>query len=163
MRLCVPIPCHNPSDTSARVCAAIRTVAALGYDAVELYDWRMLDPDEVNDALRETGVELVSMLGMETRLTDPAYRESWLTALTEACAAAAKMGVRRLITQHGSELCFILHGNFFAVTFFGTLLCIRLGNNTFLIPVIDTFKTFTGTDGPVYRAGSDSQFLLDLV
>ena len=103
MRLCVPIPCHYPCDTSAKVCAAIRAVAALGYDAVELYDWRMLDPDEVNAVLRETGVELVSMLVMETRLTDPAYRESWLTALTEACEAAAKMGVRRLITQVGND------------------------------------------------------------
>ena len=103
MRLCIPLPCHYPCATSAQVCDAIRSVAALGYDAVELYDWRMLDPDEVNAALQETGVELVSMLVMETRLTDPAYRESWLNALTEACEAASRMGVRRLITQVGND------------------------------------------------------------
>ena len=103
MRLCVPIPCHYSCDSSARVCDAIRAVAALGYDAVETYDWRMLDVDEVKATLKETGVELVSMLVMETRLTDPAYRESWLDALTQACKAASGMGVRRLITQVGND------------------------------------------------------------
>ena len=103
MRLCIPLPCHFPTRNTEDVCNAIRVVASMGYDAVEIYDWRGLDTSAVRAALEECGVEMVSMLVMETRLTDPAYRDAWLTALREACEAADQLGVRRLITQVGND------------------------------------------------------------
>ena len=58
MRLCVAIPCFfGGSDFSE----AVRQVAALGYDAVETYNWRSLDLDRVKKTLDETGVELLSI------------------------------------------------------------------------------------------------------
>jgi hydroxypyruvate isomerase len=43
------------------------------------------------------------MLVPETRMTDPAYRASWLDALKKACEAAAVVGATRLITQVGPD------------------------------------------------------------
>lgn len=103
MRLCVPIPCHFRISGNEDICKAIRIAAALGYDAVETYDWRGLDAEIVNPVLAETGVELVSLLVMESRMTDPTCRDLWLTALREACEAANRLGVKRLITQVGND------------------------------------------------------------
>jgi len=48
-------------------------------------------------------------------------------------------------------------------TFLRSLLGIRESKDLLCITVIDTSKLLTGTNGPVYRAGCDSQFLLDLI
>ena len=103
MKLCVPIPCFFPAATTEDFCAAIRTVASLGYTAAETYDWRMLDTDRVRSTLTETGVELVSILVMENRLTTPECRDLWLASLQKTCEAASKMGVKRAITQVGND------------------------------------------------------------
>lgn len=103
MRLCIPIPCHFRIGSSQDVCNAIRTVAKLGYDAIEMYDWRGLDASVIRPVLEETGVEFLSLLVMENRLTTPACRDSWLSALKEACEAAGKLGVKKLITQVGND------------------------------------------------------------
>lgn len=103
MKLCVPIPCFFPASTTEQTCAAIRTVANLGYTAVETYDWRMLDTTAVKRTLEETGVELCSILVMENRLTTSSCRDLWLTSLRETCEAAVSMGVRRAITQVGND------------------------------------------------------------
>ena len=103
MRLCVPIPCHFSIRSSEDMCHAIRTVASMGYDAVEIYDWRGLDTELIRETLEACGVEMVSLLVMESRLTDPTCRELWLTALQEACEAARKLGAKRLITQVGND------------------------------------------------------------
>lgn len=103
MRLCVTLPCHFPTGSTAEVCTAIRTCAELGYDAVEAYFWTNWDLDTVRATLDETGVEFLSLVVPETRLTDPAYRESWLNALREACEAARILGAKRLITQVGND------------------------------------------------------------
>lgn len=103
MRLCVPLPCFFPLSDTEQFCTAVRTCAALGYDAVETYDWRMLDTAAVSQTLCETGVELVSILVMENRLTTPACRDLWLSSLKATCEAAAGMGVRRAITQVGND------------------------------------------------------------
>ncbi len=103
MRLCVPIPCHFRIGSSEDVCNAIRIVASLGYDAIELYDWRDLDAAMIRPVLEETGVELLSLLVMETRLTTPECRDLWLTALRETCEVAGKLGVKKLITQVGDD------------------------------------------------------------
>ena len=100
MKLCVPIPCFFGSMD---FCDAIRQVKALGYDAIETYAWKNLDLDAVKKTLDETGIELLSMCTTEFRMTDPAYRELWLSGLRESCAAAVRLGVKKLITQVGPD------------------------------------------------------------
>ncbi len=103
MRLCVTLPCHFPTGSTEEVCAAIRTVASLGYDAVEGYFWTGWNLPAVRAALDECGVEFISLVVPETRMTDLAYRESWLNALEDACKAAVALGAKRLITQVGPD------------------------------------------------------------
>lgn len=100
MRFCVPLPCFFKNVPFAD---AVRTVAELGFDAVETYNWKNLDPDAVRAACAETGVEFLSMCTTEFRMTDPQYRTLWLEGLKESCAAAVKMGVGKLITQVGPD------------------------------------------------------------
>lgn len=100
MRLCVPIPCFFPNGDFV---ASIREVARLGIDAVETYNWKGLDLDAVRAACADTGVELVSMCTTEFRMTDPQYRQAWLDGLGESCAAAVRVGAKRLITQVGPD------------------------------------------------------------
>ncbi len=100
MRFCVPIPCFFGKMDFAD---AIRKVHELGFDAVETYNWKVLDVDSVVAALEETGVELMSMCTSEFNLTDPEKRELWLAGLKESCEAANRLGVKRLITQVGND------------------------------------------------------------
>ena len=100
MRLCVPIPCFFGNTD---FCAAIRTVRALGFDAVETYDWKCLDIPAVAKTLKDTGVELLSICTTEFRLTDPAYRDAFVEGVRESCEAAARLGAKRMITQVGQD------------------------------------------------------------
>ena len=100
MRLCVPIPCFFKN---VDFCEAIKTVASLGYDAVETYRWKGLDLDKIKATLDETGVELLSMCTTEFRMTSPEHRQLWLNGLRESCEAAKKLGVKKLITQVGQD------------------------------------------------------------
>ena len=100
MRLCVSIPCFFKNTD---FCEALKTVAELGYDAAETYDWKQLDLKAVKKTLKETGVSLLSMCTTEFRLNDPACRDLWLRGLRESCAAAAELGVKHLITQVGQD------------------------------------------------------------
>ena len=103
MRLCVTLPCHFPTGSTEEVCAAIRAVADLGYDAVEAYGWGGWDLKAVRATLEETGVELLSLVVSENRMTDPSCRDLWLNALTEVCEAATALGAKKLITQVGPD------------------------------------------------------------
>ena len=100
MRLCVPVPCFFKNIPFQD---AIYRIKALGFDAAETYNWKDLDFDAVKKALDDTGVELLSMCTTEFRLTDPMYRTAWLDGLKESCAAANRLGVKRLITQVGQD------------------------------------------------------------
>ena len=100
MRLCVPIPCFFKEMD---FCDALRKVKALGFDAAETYKWKGLNFEEVRRVCQETGVELLSMCTSEFRMTDPAFRDAWLSGLEESCYAANQMGVMRLITQVGKD------------------------------------------------------------
>ena len=100
MRLCVPIPCFF---RGVDFCEAIRKTAELGYDAVETYDWKELDLDEVRKTLDETNVELISICTTEFNLTDPQHRDSWVKGIKESCEAAKKLGAKHLITQVGND------------------------------------------------------------
>ena len=100
MRLCVPVPCFFKNVDFV---TAIHRIKALGFDAAETYNWKNLDLDAVRAACEETGVELLSMCTTEYRMTDPALRTAWLEGLKESCAAANKVGAKRLITQVGPD------------------------------------------------------------
>lgn len=100
MRLCVPIPCFLGGMDFAD---AIRKVHSMGFDAVETYAWKDLDPDSIRAACEETGVEFVSMCTTEFRMTTPEHRRLWLDGLRESCEGAVKLGVKRLITQVGQD------------------------------------------------------------
>lgn len=100
MRLCVPIPCFFGNID---FCDAIRKVAALGYDAIETYNWKGLDLGRVKNTLDENGVELLSMCTTEFRMTSPEHRGLWLEGLKESCKAANRLGVKKLITQVGQD------------------------------------------------------------
>ena len=100
MKLCVPIPCFF-GDLPFE--AAVEKVAALGYRYVEIYDWRDLDLKTAARALADAGVTMLSMCTTEFGLTDPKRRGLWLDGIEESCAAAAALGVQRLITQVGPD------------------------------------------------------------
>ncbi len=100
MRLCVSIPCFFKNTD---LCDAIKSVAELGYDAVEIYGWKGLDLERVRNTLDETGVEMLSMCTTEFRLNDPAYRDAWVEGIRESCIAAQTLGVKKLITQVGKD------------------------------------------------------------
>lgn len=100
MRLCVCIPCFwGKLDP----CEAIRRASALGYDAVETYQWKGLETDRVRAALAEHRVELMSMCTTDFHLTAPERQREWLQGLRESCDAARRLGVKRLITQVGAD------------------------------------------------------------
>lgn len=100
MRICIPIPCFFEGMDFAE---AIKTVGKLGFDAAETYEWRHLDFDSVRRACEDSGVELLSMCTTEFNMTAPEMRTKWLDGLKESCAAAKKLGVKRLITQVGND------------------------------------------------------------
>ncbi len=100
MRLDVPLPCFFRGVPFAE---AVRTVKQLGYEAIETYNWKDLDPAEVQDTLDETGIEFLSMCTTDFRMTDPMFRKAWLEGLEESCEAAVQMRVSRLITQVGPD------------------------------------------------------------
>ena len=100
MRLCVPVPCFF---RNMDFCDALRRIQALGFDAVETYQWKGLDQDAVRRTCEETGVELLSMCTTNFNLTDPLSRDAWLAGLKESCEAAKRMGVKHLITQVGPD------------------------------------------------------------
>lgn len=103
MRLCVPISCFFKCKDTADFCDAVRKVKALGYDAVEFYNWKSYDLPMIRKTLDETGVELISMCTSEFRLTTPEHSDLWLDGLRESCEAAKILGVKRLITQVGQD------------------------------------------------------------
>lgn len=100
MRLCVVLPCFFRNTD---FCSAVRSVASLGYDAVELWGWGDIDPESAKATLEETGVELLSMCVTEFRLTDPSYRNAFYNGVEKTCEFASKLGVKRLITQVGAD------------------------------------------------------------
>ena len=100
MRLCVAIPCFFKKIPFTD---AIKTVAELGYDAAETYDWQSLDLEAVKNTCENTGVELLSMCTTEFRMTSPECHDLWLEGLEKSCKAANVLGVKRLITQVGKD------------------------------------------------------------
>lgn len=100
MRPCVVLPCFF-SDGSFE--DHVRTIARLGYDACEIYDWRSLNFEGAVRALSDAGVSLLSMCTTEFRLNNPAFSGAYLTALRQSARAARELGAKMLITQVGQD------------------------------------------------------------
>lgn len=100
MRFCIPIPCFFDQNDFV---GAIHKVKAYGFDAIETYNWRILDFPSVREACKETGIDLLSMCTTEFNMTNPDMRQKWLDGLSESCKAANELGVKKLITQVGND------------------------------------------------------------
>ena len=103
MRLCVALTCFFKIKTEEDFCAALKKVKELGFDAAEFYRWWEFDLKKLKAGIDESGVEILSMCTSEFRLTSPEHRELWLEGLKKSCEAANTLGVKRLITQVGSD------------------------------------------------------------
>ena len=89
---------------------ACKLARALGYEGVEMFDWR--DPVELEAyaaATREHGLEVVAITANKgvrapgCGLTDPAEREGFLAEMRRAIGAACGLGCRRLVVLTGFE------------------------------------------------------------
>ena len=89
---------------------ACKLAKALGYDGVEMFDWR--DPVELEAyaaSTREFGLEVVAITANKgvrapgCGLTDPAEREGFLAEIRNAIGAAYGLGCRRLVVLTGFE------------------------------------------------------------
>lgn len=100
MRPCVVLPCFF-SDGNFE--DHVKTIARLGYDACEIYDWRSLNFESAKRALRDNGVSLLSMCTTEFRLNNPVFSGAYLTALSQSAHAAKELGAKMLITQVGQD------------------------------------------------------------
>lgn len=94
---------YTPAD-------ACKLAQALGYDGVEMFDWR--DPAELEAyaaATREFGLEVVALTANKgvrapgCGLTDPAEREGFLAEIRRAIGAASGLACRRLVVLTGFE------------------------------------------------------------
>lgn len=102
-----PRPEPRRQYTPANAC---KLAKALGYEGVEMFDWR--DPVELEAyaaATREFGLEVVAITANKgvrapgCGLTDPAEREGFLAEVRTAIGAASGLGCRRLVLLTGFE------------------------------------------------------------
>lgn len=100
MRLCVALPCFFKSE---ELVDSIKIVKQLGYDAVEMYNWKNVDVKALKKALEENEVEMISMCTSFFTLNDLDLASEWLDALEQSCIVAKELNVKRLITQVGMD------------------------------------------------------------
>ncbi len=88
----------------------IRLAKKNGVEAVEFWKWTNKDLDEIEAALRETGVELTSFVAEPMiPLTDVGNQDTFLHGLEQSIAVAKRLGARTLIAQAGDDLEGITH------------------------------------------------------
>ena len=75
----------------------------------------------------------------------------------------AKQLVRRIFSDEFFQMFLILYGDLRGSSLFRTLLRIGVSDHTLFLTVVYALESLAGTDGPVDRTGSDSQFLLNIV
>lgn len=100
MKFDIPVPCFFGKDD---FCEAIKKISALGFNAIETYDWKSLDFEKVAETCEKYDVKLISMCTSCFSMTDPNRLEEWLSGLTQSCIAARQMNVKKLITQVGND------------------------------------------------------------
>lgn len=83
----------------------IRAAAAHGLRAVEIWGWRDKDLDAIEVALRESGVQLLSLIvDPKLDLTDPANHSQYLVGVRESLAVAERLGAPFLVAVAGDEI-----------------------------------------------------------
>lgn len=100
----------RPEPRQYAPATACKLARDLGYDGVEMFDWR--DPAELEAyaaATREFGLEVVALTANKgvrapgCGLTDPAEREGFLAEIRRAIGAAAGLACQRLVVLTGFE------------------------------------------------------------
>lgn len=77
----------------------VRKAAAMGFDQVDLWDWRDCDIDAVGEACRAEGVALGGFFGhRRVGLANPAQREQVLEELARSLRVAERVGASQLHT-----------------------------------------------------------------
>ena len=100
MRLSVCIPMFFRDISPAE---AVGRIAALGFDAAEVWRLRPEDLDPFREALSCHQIHLTGMCTGSFNMTDPESRNEFTEKLDEACETARQLGCRNLITQSGKN------------------------------------------------------------
>jgi hydroxypyruvate isomerase len=83
----------------------IRRAHAAGLKAIEFWRWTDKDLDAIEAALKETGLNVTSLVAEPMiALTDAANRQTWLSGLADSVAVAKRLGAPVLIAQAGNDL-----------------------------------------------------------
>lgn len=93
------------TETADSTADRIRSAAAHGLDAVEIWGWRDKDVDAIRAALDETGVTLLSLIvDPQLQLTDPSTHELYLDGVRDSLAVAIALGAPNLVVVAGEEV-----------------------------------------------------------
>ncbi len=83
---------------------SVRRIKAVGCDAIEFWSWWDKDLDQVESAVKETGVTIAAFCTKFISLVDAAQREDYLEGLQASITVAKRLNCQQLITQVGPEL-----------------------------------------------------------
>lgn len=98
---CVELLFCEDNDT---VGDRIRRAADAGFEAVEFWQWMQKDLDDIETALKETGVELAAIVAEPMIwLTDPANHADFLEGLKRTVETANRLGSPVMIAQAGDN------------------------------------------------------------
>jgi hydroxypyruvate isomerase len=82
----------------------IRRAAEAGFEAVEFWGWMKRDLDDIEAALKETGLKLAAMVAEPMIwLTDPDNHDAFLEGLKRSVETANRLGAPILIAQAGND------------------------------------------------------------
>jgi hydroxypyruvate isomerase len=82
----------------------IRRAADAGFSAVEFWQWRNKDLNDIETALRDTGMALTAIVAEPMIwLTDPANHDAFLAGLKASAETASRLGAPILIAQAGND------------------------------------------------------------
>ncbi len=83
----------------------LRRSAEWGYPAVELWDWRSKNIDEINRVRKECKIEIAQFTawGFTPGLNDPNNHPAFLKAVEEACHVAHKLECRKMCVVAGND------------------------------------------------------------
>jgi hydroxypyruvate isomerase len=83
----------------------IRQTARHGFPAIEFWPWRGKDLDAIADLCGELSLEIAQFTawGFRPRMNDPRHHDAFEREVHEACAAAHKLGAKRMTVVAGDD------------------------------------------------------------